>query len=255
MKLMAKFSKTKLHIILFVELVVAVFIVLGFLIWVFSKTSKEYNQAIEDYNSSAKEYNQLVKEAYVGSISGLYEELPILPEVEVDASSLLQSIIHGNRTGKIRNDIQTVTKMKENTDDSIRIVQQIIAPETAWVIKKIQQLPNVNDIEAVTNDNDPNGMLEKNGGYIGCIYFSIEALLSNNKGAIENGVDGGGAIEIYESVEDAKARCEYLSQYDSTIFYSGSYVIVGTMVIRVSYLLNAQEQFNVTNSIILLLTQ
>ena len=255
MKLTSKRSKQKYCVILLLGLVVA-FAVLGFLFQVFSKTTKEYNRAIENYNSSAQEYNRIVEDAYVESISGLYEELPILPEVEENANSLLWSIMHGNRTEKINKDIQTVIKLKENTDDSIRIVQQITAPETTWVITKLQLLPDVIDIASVTHDNDPNDMLEKDGGYIGCIYFSLGALSdADNQSAIDKGVDGGGAIEIYESVEDAKARCKYLSQYDSTIFYSGSYVIVGTMVIRVSYLLNAHEQFDITNSIILLLTQ
>lgn len=31
-------------------------------------------------------------------------------------------------------------------------------------------------------------------------------------------------------------RCEYLSDYDNTILYSGSYTLLGTMAIRASYL-------------------
>ena len=147
---------------------------------------------------------------------------------------------------------------KEKWEECRRIIRDNVSPE------QYEMLFAYTEFKSYANDNlilsIPSqfiyDMLEKDGGYIGCIYFSLGALSdADNQSAIDKGVDGGGAIEIYESVEDAKARCKYLSQYDSTIFYSGSYVIVGTMVIRVSYLLNALEQFDVTNSIILLFTQ
>ena len=92
MKLTSKRSKQKYCVILLLGLVVA-FAVLGFLFQVFSKTTKEYNRAIENYNSSAQEYNRIVEDAYVESISGLYEELPILPEVEENANSLFGSLM------------------------------------------------------------------------------------------------------------------------------------------------------------------
>ena len=44
-------------------------------------------------------------------------------------------------------------------------------------------------------------------------------------------------------------RVSYLAGFDNTILYSGSYAIVGTMVIRTSYLLTDEEQYNLTDAI------
>ena len=51
------------------------------------------------------------------------------------------------------------------------------------------------------------------------------------------------------TVEDAEARCEYLSGFDGTVLYSGSYAIVGTMVIRTSYKLTNEQQLALTDKI------
>ena len=66
---------------------------------------------------------------------------------------------------------------------------------------------------------------------------------------MEKGTDAGGAIEVYATAEEAQARCEYLSGFDGTILYSGSYAIVGTMVIRTSYKLDNNQQMALTRSI------
>ena len=66
---------------------------------------------------------------------------------------------------------------------------------------------------------------------------------------IAKGTDAGGAIEVYKTLEDALNRCDYLSQFDGTLLYSGSYTIVGTIVIRTSYKLTDEQQVELTNNI------
>ncbi len=46
-----------------------------------------------------------------------------------------------------------------------------------------------------------------------------------------------------------KLVCEYLHGFDNTILYTGSYAIVGTMVIRISYIYTTEEQYEMTNRI------
>ena len=87
----------------------------------------------------------------------------------------------------------------------------------------------------MTSDNDPNGLLhQENGGYTACIYFTSTGIETAGDSPVSKGTDGGGAVEVYSTVQDAEARCEYLSGFDNTILYTGSYAIVGTMVIRIS---------------------
>ena len=71
---------------------------------------------------------------------------------------------------------------------------------------------------------------------------------------IEKGTDAGGSVEIYATVEDAENRCNYLSQFDETILYTGSYAVIGTMVIRTSYLLDFDDQVRVTSEITKVIT-
>ena len=72
---------------------------------------------------------------------------------------------------------------------------------------------------------------------------------------VDKGTDAGGAIEIYSNIKDAMERCEYLSEYDNTLLYSGSYAVVGTMVIRLSYALTDEEQLYLTDRITMELTK
>jgi len=109
----------------------------------------------------------------------------------------------------------------------------------------------------VTIENDPNGLLGKEGGYVSCIYFTVKDIPSasvKGNSIVEKGTDAGGAIEVYESLEYALNRCDYLSQFDGTLLYSGSYAIIGTMVVRTSYKLGNSEQVTLTNEITKLLT-
>ena len=61
-------------------------------------------------------------------------------------------------------------------------------------------------------------------------------------------------MEVYPTVQDAEARCEYLAGFDGTVLYSGSYAIVGTTVIRTSYKLTNEQQIELTNDITMALT-
>ena len=133
------------------------------------------------------------------------------------------------------------------------VEEEIYIPEEEWIIHKLQKSEKIIDIQAVTEDKDPNGLLGKEGGYVSCIYFSLNNIQQDKvpgNSVIEKGTDCGGAIEVYKSVEDALARCEYLSQIDGTLLYSGSYAILGTMVIRISYKLENAEQYEMTANII-----
>ena len=114
------------------------------------------------------------------------------------------------------------------------------------------EVDSIVQILPVSIGDDPNGLLSLDGGYTSCVYFTTTSVPPGSvQGAnpVEKGTDGGGAIEVFATIEDAKCRCDYLGQYDGTLLYSGSYAILGTMVIRTSYLLSNKEQIDLTNAI------
>lgn len=135
-----------------------------------------------------------------------------------------------------------------------------VAPSDTYVISRLQMISTITEIQAVTEDNDPNGKLNKSGGYIGAIYFT-DSQVDRSKVYIEEGDDvvgvgteGGGCVEIYSNTEDAENRNAYLGIFDGTIFDSGSHCVVGTLVIRTSTYLTATQQQTLTNEIISAIT-
>ena len=147
-------------------------------------------------------------------------------------------------------------------EQSVLIQNQVTAPTDDFVLERLKQIETILSLAAVTKSNDPNGLLGKDGGYIGCIYFSdsrVDKTKLNLKPSqydvVSMGTVGGGAIEIYATIEEAEARNSYLATYDGTDLDPGSHVVVGTMVVRTSSMLTDEQQTELTNRIIAIMTE
>ncbi|QLY40243.1 hypothetical protein HF295_04945 [Hujiaoplasma nucleasis] len=124
-------------------------------------------------------------------------------------------------------------------------------PAIEDVRNAISSIDHISLIEIVTEENDPNGNLGKDGSYTGALFFLYDLVEGNTEtSALEAGTDGGGSIEVYANAEDAKKRNDYLSAFDGTIFASGSHVALGTLVIRTSNELTASQQDTLEAAII-----
>lgn len=122
---------------------------------------------------------------------------------------------------------------EEESEEKISIYK----PSEEYVIECLKVTPNVVNVAAVTEDNDPNDKLNKKGGYYAAIYFSTDFLdYADLKGddLIEEGTSAGGCIELYNSKEDAQNRDDYLSKFDGGLLDSGYHTVAGTIVIRIS---------------------
>lgn len=215
------------------------------------KMTIEYNLAVQKYNVQADTYNSLVKKTSVDNLDGFVSSVEKLSLVDTGYSSVIRSFLGGNSAKKTQADIQTINDLTTYISDEAKILKQITAPPESWVINRLRNVEDILDIQQVTADNDPNGLLNKeNGGYSACIYFTTTGIEVEGNDPVEKGTDGGGAIEVYKTLEDAEARCEYLSGFDNTILYTGSYAIVGTMVVRISYVYTSEAQYEMTNRIV-----
>lgn len=142
--------------------------------------------------------------------------------------------------------INNIQQGQADLEHSIAVNRQITNPPEALIIKKLQSLPNVSGIAPATEDNDPNGNLNKAGGYTAAVFFNSPLvprteLFSND--ILENGTDGGGCIEVYVNENDAHKRNDYLSAFDGPgLFNPGSHTVLGTIVIRTSSHLKASQQ-------------
>lgn len=114
----------------------------------------------------------------------------------------------------------------------------------------LREIPTISDICVATEENDPNGQLNKEGGYTGALFFKLANLEETyTEDACQAGTAAGGSIEIYKNANDAKKRNEYLSIFDGGILAS-FHKIDGTIIIRISNNLTASEQKELYNTIV-----
>lgn len=128
-------------------------------------------------------------------------------------------------------------------------------PSIESVKEGISDIESITLIEIVTEDNDPNEQLGKQGGYTGSLFFKSSLVTDEtDESAITAGTDGGGSIEVYANKSDAEKRNEYLATFDGTAVSSGSHKVLGTLVIRTSNRLKASQQTKLETEIINALT-
>lgn len=212
----------------------------------------KYNEAVDAYNEMSGQYDVFLESVSVDNIDGISASAGQLERESEEIFDVVRTIFSGNTTNKINHDTATIYKLIKSMENDLKVVAQISNPSSNWVIERLENVSKIKEIEAVSENNDPGQMLGKDGGYTSCVYFTISDIDSDSvegDSVLEKGTDGGGAIEVFSSSEDAEARCEYLSGFDNTLMYSGSYAVVGTMVIRISYRLDGESQFNLTDDI------
>ena len=140
---------------------------------------------------------------------------------------------------------------KEESFDPV-LEPQLFAPSEESVIDRLNTVSYITELEAVTKDHDPNGLLSKSDGYLSCIYFStnlFDPLSASGNTIVDRGVSGGGAVEVFRTVKDAEARDQYLTQFDGLSLGAGSHLVLGTIVIRTSDKLVSIDQTMLTRAI------
>lgn len=121
-----------------------------------------------------------------------------------------------------------------------------------FIERRLKEIPTITEIQSVTKTNDPNGLLNKQGGYTASVYFADQQVSGIAPAAdlVEAGNEAGGNIEVYSSKEDAEKRNDYLSTFDGNgLLNPGSHYVYGTLIIRTSDRLTASQQKNLTDAI------
>ena len=233
--------------------------------WMITDTNSKAGTYVND--KKIKEANKLVK----SKDKSLDENLkPALETVISETKASKYKIIDiPDKESKIEKETKKMNnynfeevkgKLQEaynNLDTSIKQYKLVNHPNETYVIQCLQNVPNVKDISAVTEDNDPNGQLNKAGGYTAQVCFSsdlIDQSSIDGNTVIEKGTDCGGSIEVYKTEEEANKRNDYLGAFDGGIFASGSHTVYGTKIIRTSDKLTASQQKQLENDILNSLT-
>lgn len=136
---------------------------------------------------------------------------------------------------------------------SVRQQEQITVPNESFVVERLTKVSSAMGVQAVTENNDPNGNLNKPGGYTASVYFTDSQVAAEVSGVdiVDRGVSGGGCVEVYPTVEDAEKRDAYLANFDGPgVFNPGSHKVYGTTVIRTSEHLTATQQKDLEKQIL-----
>ena len=154
------------------------------------------------------------------------------------------------------NDLKSAQKLLE---DSRKKYELLLNPTSDFIIERLKNVKDIDKIEAVTEEKDPNGNLNKPGGYTTQVYFS-SPLVKDEYGlftgdVIEDGTDCGGSVEVYKTVPEAKKRNDYLSAFDGGILSGGAHTVYGSIIIRTSGELTASQQKALEDAILNALTE
>ena len=159
--------------------------------------------------------------------------------------------------------LEAIATAKQALLDSIKQREQIANPTDAFVIQRLTGIDHIQTPTAVTEDMDPNGKLNKQGGYTATVYFLSDyvdqaEVYANGDIAnevIDKGTEGGGAVEVYANEDDANKRNGYLASFDGTVFSSGYHAVHGTCVVRVSDKMTASQQQELEAAVVEALTR
>lgn len=197
--------------------------------------------------------------AAIGEAQGAKQDAPEMPGGSEEILALASDV---DGMGDYDAQIASLAEAQTNLQNSIEQLKQVTNPTEQFVVERITGLPNITGAEAVTEGNDPNGQLNKQGGYTATVYFSSDLVNQDEVWASEGyagipalGTDAGGAVEVYATVEDAEARDTYLGAFDGGMLSSGSHTVVGTCVVRTSNYLTASQQEAIETSVIESLTR
>lgn len=252
-------------------------IVIGICVWYF-QVKKPHDLAETKFNAAVKEveaknteltsamndaqkildkkeavYDNTTKEAFITALSdakATQRKIPDLPKKTADINAETKKLSEPLDYSSV---INAISEKQTAYQNSVLQMKQITNPNEDFVIQRLKGIPNISGYQAVTEDHDPNGNLNKQGGYTSTVYFSTPLIDQSSvygNDIVDKGTECGGAIEVYASEEDAEKRDSYLASFDDAgMLNSGSHKVLGTIVIRTSTKLTATQQNEFTNNI------
>lgn len=186
------------------------------------------------------------------AISSLQEEKIEIRSMPDDTNSIMAEVERMKKLPDYTEKQTVLQNAQKALENSIKQMEQVTNPSGDFVKERLARIESVGEIACVTEENDPNGQLNKPGGYTAAVIF--ESALVNQaevygSDLIEKGTLAGGCIEVYQTVENAMSRDTYLAAFDGSVLCSGSHIVLGTIVIRASDNLTATQQKELTEQI------
>ena len=95
-------------------------------------------------------------------------------EAEAAAAAVEEARAEIPETPDVPDYSEALKKVEEKCtayENSVQMLKNITAPPDSFVRERLKKISTVVQTGTVTTGDDPNGLLGKNGGYTGCVYF------------------------------------------------------------------------------------
>lgn len=213
-----------------------------------SEFQRAISSAVELASSPNKALDESLRNELMEKISSAKNAIVTAPEVPTTIEGLTY-MAETMSAVDYSEQMNELTEAKDALQRSLHQYALVNNPAEEDVVARLKTVPGILNVEAATEDKDPNGMLHKPGAYTAAIYFQYDKVSDEyvleairDYGVIEVGTEAGGQIEVYASEADAIQRNTYLSTFDGTFIASGSHTVIGTCVVRTSNCLTASQQ-------------
>lgn len=259
--------------IISIVLVVAMVLGMGYYFMIvkpYNEAAKNFNEMMIPIKEKNKKLDELIKQAEITLANKeqvldnqvkieleqslkkakvVYVHVPELPKSTEKIEKLIKELSHPIDYSEVHTTLETAMN---NYQTSMKQYKQVINPNQSFIIDRLKLVNTITEWQSVTEDNDPNGGLNKSGGYTSTTYFISSQVTEpiSGRDIIDKGTDAGGAIEVYKTEQEARKREAYLSNFDGVgVLNSGSHKVVGTIIIRTSRYLTASQQTTLTQQI------
>lgn len=219
----------------------------------------EINAAISDLqsvmSSEIKPLDDTTLKAADAAISTAQSAKMAVPEMASETEAIKEQTAEIEKVDYAK-ELEGMATAKSDLEKSIKQREQVTNPSEAFILERLANVEHVKTPTAATEDNDPNTLLHKQGGYNVSVFFDTDLFDSSDipeaygVGVVGKGVEGGGEVEVYTDEEGSIARDQYIGSFDGTPLAPGSHYVIGTCVIRTSENLTATQQKELTQAII-----
>lgn len=226
-----------------------------------SKKVKKQNKILENKIDSAntiiKENARPLEERTLEDLKTQVESsqkrIKKVPKIKTNTVDIKKQIKELKKEVDYSTDIKSIVQKIDSYSTSVQQLKQITNPTNIFIEERLKEIDTITGVQSVTETNDKNELLNKQGGYTASVYFTDNEVTEEVDGRdiVEKGNMAGGNVEVYKTVAEAKKRDDYLSAFDGTPTFinAGSHYIFGTIIIRTSPYLTASQQQDLTNKI------
>lgn len=152
-----------------------------------SKIKKE-NKKLEDsignldkyINSSKKTYDENIPSEAKKVKKTAQQKMIIIEKKPFLISEIKKVNKKMDKNPDLSKEINSVNEMAKKYDISIKQMEKFNNPSEDYIKKRIASVETVTNFAAVTEDNDPNGNLNKAGGYTSTVFLKVVLLTKAN---------------------------------------------------------------------------